>query len=160
MIDQQPDAPLVIRNPKFSSHWSWKHGIITALNYDVVNVSQKTIHSFMQSLHSGESGGIEASSSQPESALRPGESMHTGISVSGKNRVALKVDFVQFADGTTWYLGSGQEIFRPDSVRAGTRAAADHMLRLLESAGPAATLAALPRIRADLKDHMVTSNVG
>jgi hypothetical protein len=159
IIGQQPDAPLVIRNPKFHSYWSWNLGFITILNYDVVNVSQKAIHSFSESLHSGESRKAGGSLMQPESALKPGESMHAGTSVRGKSRVTLMIDFVQFADGTTWYSGAGQQTVHPDGVRAGARAAADHLLRILESGGPVAVLAALPRIREDVNDHLATSEV-
>jgi hypothetical protein len=159
IIKQQLDAPLVIQNPTFHSHWSWSLGSLTILKHDVVNVSQKAIHSFSMSQDSGEPWGPGAIGSQPESPLKPGETLHTGVSVSGKSRVTLMIDFVQFADGTTWYSGSGQKSVHPDGVRAGARAAAEHLINVLESAGPEAVLAALPRIRADLNDSMANREV-
>jgi hypothetical protein len=94
IIKRQPDAPLVIRNPKFHSHWSWNLGFLTILNHELINVSQKVIHSFSESQHSGEPWGPGALGSQPESPLKSSESMHTGVSVSGKSRVTL-IDSVQ-----------------------------------------------------------------
>lgn len=159
IIKQQPDAPLVIRSPKFYSYWSWNLGFITILDHDVVNMSQKAIHSFSESQHSGESWGPGAIGSQPESPLKPGESLHTGISVNVKSRVTLMVDFVQFADGTTWYSGSGQKTVHPDGLRAGARAAAEHLIKVLGSAGPEAVLKALPSIHADVHDQFATRDV-
>jgi len=111
------------------------------------------------SQHSGEPWGPGVIGSQPESPLKPGESLHTGVSVSGKNRITLMVDFVQFADGTTWYAGPGQKSVHPDGVRAGARAAAEHLIKVLESAGSEAVLKALPSIHADVHDQFATRNV-
>jgi hypothetical protein len=159
IIGQQPDAPLVIRKPKLYSYWSWNLGLITNIDYDVVNVSQKAIHSFSESQHSGEPWGPGGTLSQPESPLKPGESLHTRTSVSGKGRVTLMVDFVQFADGTTWYSGSGQKTVHPDGVRAGARAAAEHLIKILRSAGSEAVLKALHSIHADVRDHFATDHI-
>jgi hypothetical protein len=158
-IEQQSDAPLVIRKPRFYSYWSWGYGIGTMLNYDLVNVSQKPIHSFTTSERSAEPGGAGASGSQPETALKPGESMPTKISVSGKRMLTLTVDFVQFDDGTTWHSNDGQKFVHPDGVRAGARDAAQHLIKVLESSGPEAVVNALPRIHADVRDDMRTFDV-
>ena len=157
-IEQQSDAPLVIRNPRFYSHWSWRYGIGATLDHEVVNVSQKPIHSFFESQRSGEPGGPGGILSQSESALKPGDSMSVKISVSGKSRVALTVDFVQFADGTTWYSTDGQKLVHRDGVRAVAREAAEHLIKVLESSGPKAVLKALPRIHADVHDRLSTIN--
>lgn len=157
-IEQQSDAPLVIRNPRFYSHWSWGYGIGGTLNYDVVNVSQKPVHSFYESQDSGEPQGPGGTLSQPESALKPGDSMSARTSVSGKGRVTLTFEFVQFADGTTWYSNTGQKLVHPDGVRAGAREAAEHLIKVLESSGPEAVLNSLPRIHADVNDRMSTLN--
>ena len=157
-IEQQSDAPLVIRNPRFYSHWSWGYGIGATLDYDMVNVSQKSIHSFTSSHRSAEPWDTGAIGSQPESALEPGDSMSMKDSVGGKSRIALTVDFVQFADGTTWYSTGGQKYVHPDGVRAGAREAAEHLIKILESSGPEAVLKALPLIHADVSDGMSTFN--
>jgi hypothetical protein len=149
---------LVIRNPRFYSHWSWGYGIGATLDYNVVNVSQKPIHSFTTSHRSAEPWDTGASGSQPESALKPGDSMSRKDSVSGKSRIALTVDFVQFADGTTWYSNDGQKYVHPEGVRAGARDAAEHLIKVLESSGPEAVLKSLPRIHADVSDRMSTIN--
>jgi hypothetical protein len=156
--EQQPDAPLVIRNPRFYSHWSWGHGIGGTLDYEVVNVSQKPIHSFTTSHRSAEPWDTGASGSHPESPLKPGDSMSMKTSVSGKSRIAMTMDFVQFDDGTTWYSNDGQKYVHRDGVRAGARDAAKHLIKVLETSGPEAVLNALPRIHADVSDHMSTIN--
>jgi hypothetical protein len=155
-IEQQPDAPLVIRNPRFYSHWSWGSGIVTTIDYDVVNVSQKPIDSFIDSQRSGEHSGPGGILSLAGSALKPGDSMSMKTSVSGKSKVTLTVDFVQFADGTTWYSTDEQKFVHRDGVRAGAREAAEHLIKILESSGPEAVLKALPRIHADVHDRMST----
>jgi hypothetical protein len=158
-IEQQSNAPLVIRNPRFYSHWSWGwYGIVATLDYDVVNMSQKPIHSFTTSHRSAEPWDIRSGGSHPESALKPGDSMSLKDSVSGKSRITLTVDFVQFADGTTWYSTDGQKYVHPDGVRAGAREAAEHLIGVLKSSGPEAVLKSLPRIHADVNDGMSTIN--
>jgi hypothetical protein len=155
-IEQQADAPLVIRNPRFYSNWSWRRGISATIDHDVVNVSQKPIHSFTTSHRSTEPWDTGASGSQPGSALKPGDSMSMKVSMSGKSKIALTVDFVQFADGTTWYSTDGQKFVHRDGVRAGAREAAEHLIKVLESSGPEAVLKALPRIHADVHDRLST----
>src|SRR5262245_47893468 len=88
-IEQQSDAPLVIRNPRFYSHWSWRYSIGPTLDYNVINVSQKPIHSFTTSHRSAEPWDTGASVRQPESTLKAGDSMSMKDSVSGKSRIAL-----------------------------------------------------------------------
>lgn len=129
------------------------------LNYDLVNVSQKAIHSFTTSHRSAEPWDTGASGGQPESALKPSDSIPTRISVSGKSRITLTVDFVQFADGTTWRSDEGQKFVHPDGVRAGAREAAEHLIKVLESSGPEAVLKSLPRIHADVSDGISTLNI-
>src|SRR5262249_60429167 len=105
---------------------------------------QKLITPFTSSNRSAEPWVTGAIGSQPESALKPGDSMSMKDSVSGKSRIALKVDFVQFDDGTTWYSTGGQKYVHPDGVRAGARDAAEHLIKVLESSGPEAVLKSLP----------------
>jgi hypothetical protein len=131
-IEQQSDSPLEIRNPRFYSHWSWRHGISATIDYDVVNVSQKPIASFIDSQRSGEHSRPGGAFYKPGSALKPGDSMSMKISVSGKSKVTLTVDFVQFADGTTWYSTGGQKFVHRDGVREGAREAAEHLIKVLE----------------------------
>jgi hypothetical protein len=126
-IEQQPDTPLVIRNPRFYSDWSWRYEIGATLNYDVVNVSQKPIHSFFESESSGEPWGPSGSLSQPEPALKPGDSTAMKTSVSGKSRVKLTVEFVQFADGTTWYSNGDYSASWKQAASLGTLAATGHV---------------------------------
>ncbi len=128
------------------------------MNHELVNVSQKAIHSFLESYHSGEPWDLQVSGNLSESLLNPGASMFTGINVSSKGRVTLTIDFVQFADGMTWYSGRKKTV-HPDGVRAGARAAAEHLIKALESAGPAGVLSVLPRIHAEVNDNMVTHDV-
>lgn len=65
-IEQQSDSPLVIRKPRYYSYWSWGYGIGATLDYEVVNVSQKSIHSAFESLRSGEPWGSSGGASRPD----------------------------------------------------------------------------------------------
>jgi hypothetical protein len=66
------------------------------------------------------------------------------------------VDFVQFADGTTWHSNDGLKLVHPDGVLAGARDAAEHLIKVLESSGPEAVLNYLPRIHAFVHAPMST----
>lgn len=78
--------------------------------------------------------------------------------MSGESGITLKVEFVQFTDGTTWYSKDGQKLVHPDGVRAGAREAAEHLIKVLESSGPESVLKSLPRIHLDVRDTMSTFN--
>jgi hypothetical protein len=94
---QQPDSPVCIANTRFRSYAAVGTAIGTTLDFDVRNVSDKPIHSFHRVQADTGSGTW-----QPLSAIRPGESTPVRLGVQGKERIAIRVNRVQFADGAVW----------------------------------------------------------
>ena len=64
----------------------------------------------------------------------------------------LTIDFVQFADGTTWFSNSPYSNVKPDGLRAGAKAAADYLLVVMNREGVEGVMDHLPRIHADVRE--------
>jgi hypothetical protein len=150
VIEEQPGAPLQVVDPRFYSFMSISSSIGTVLQLDFKNVSNKPIHSFTISYYSPDRLDTGSFGCQPQSFLRPEQVETTGVESRGRERVKFSVDFVQFADGSVWYSDPPKATVKPEGVRAGAQAATKHLIRILESAGAAAVMNALPRIRADV----------
>jgi len=150
IIAEQPSSPLRIVDTRFYSFMSIGSSIGSVLKLDFKNVSSKPIHSFDISYHSPDPLDTGAFGCQPQTHLQPEQLETTGVSSRGKDRVTFSVDFVQFADGETWYSDPPKATVKPEGVRAGAQAAINHLLRILESGGAMAVMDALPRIRADV----------
>lgn len=151
IIEEQPDSPLHIVDTRFYSFMSIGSSIGSTLKLDFENVSSKPIHSFSVSYYSPDPVDTGGFGCQPQTLLRPGQTQTTGVSSRGGDRVKFSVDFVQFADGDVWYSDPPKASVQPEGVRAGARAAAEHLLRILESGGAEAVMGALPRIRGDVR---------
>jgi hypothetical protein len=54
------------------------------------------------------------------------------------------------------YSKAGHKVVHPEGVQAGARDAAEHLIKILDSAGPKTVLKALSRIHADVNDSMAT----
>ena len=122
----------------------------SVLKLDFKNVSNKLIHSFSVSYYSPDPLDTGGFGCQPETLLQPGQLETTGESSRGRDRVNFSIDFVQFADGDVWYSDPPSATVKPEGVKAGAQAAAEHLLKILESNGAVAVMDALPRIRADV----------
>lgn len=152
VVAGQPGAPLRIVGARFYSFVSLGSSVGSVLSFDAQNVSRKPIHSFTLSHHSPDPSDTGSGGYQPEAILQPGQSEAVKISAQGKGRMTLVVDFVQFADGSTWYSNPPQETVKPEGVRAGARASLIFLRDVLESRGAAAVMEELPRIHADVTE--------
>jgi hypothetical protein len=152
VVAEQPGAPVRIVGARFYSFMSLGSSVGSVLTFDVENVSRKPIHSFTLSHHSPDPVDTGSGGYQPEAVLKPGQSEAVKISVQGKGRMVLVVDFVQFADGSTWYSNPPQETVKPEGVRAGARASVSFLRGVLESRGASAVMEELPRIHADVME--------
>ena len=151
IIEEQPDSPLHIVDTRFYSFASIGSSVVSTLKIDFENVSSKLIHSFSVSHYSPDPVDTGGFGCQPQALLKPGQTQTTGVGSRGRDRIKLSIDFVQFADGDVWYSDPPKVSVKPEGVRAGTRAAAEHLLAILESDGAAAVVSALPRIHADVR---------
>lgn len=150
VIEEQPGSPLRIVDTRFYSFMAIGSSVGSVLKLDFKNVGGRPIHSFHVSYYSPDPLDTGGFGCQPQTLLRPGHVETTGISSRGTERIMFAVDFVQFADGDVWYSDPPKASVKPEGVRAGARAAAEHLLGILESDGAAAVMDALPRIRADV----------
>jgi hypothetical protein len=126
-------------------------GIGGVLRFDVTNGSNKAIHSYDCRYYSPVPVGNGSYGSQPDQFL-PGQSRNDSISADEYAPLTLTIDFVQFADGTTWFSNSPQSRVKPDGFRAGTKAAARYLLTVMTRDGTQTVVDGLPRIHADVRE--------
>jgi hypothetical protein len=158
-IEYQLDAPLLITNPRYYSFMSIGSAIGGVLRFDIINRSDKPIHSYQCRWYSPNqmgNGAYGAWANSQEANLLPGQSTEGGISAHEYFELTLTMDFVQFADGTTWFSISPEATAKPEGVEAGARAAAESLRRVLEREGAAAVMRELPQIHADVPSDLFT----
>lgn len=150
IIEEQTDCPVRLIRPRFYSFMSIGSSIGSTLKIDLVNVSNKTVHSFTVSYQSSEPSDTGASGWVPETHLEPGQFHTIGTSSNGNDRVTFSVDFVQFADVDVWFANPPRETVKPEGVRAGAQAAAEYLREVLKSEGASAVMEVLPRTRSKM----------
>lgn len=150
-IERQPDSPLLITKPRYFAFASPGSAVGGVLRYKVVNRSDKAVHSYACRHYSSAPHGDGARGVRPTGGLPPGQACEGSLDARDYRELTLTIDFVQFADGATWFSGDPRSTVKPDGVRAGAKAASTHLLRVLERDGPDGVLAALPRIHADVQ---------
>lgn len=150
-IELRPDSPLLIANPRYYAFAAPGSAVGGVLRYEVTNRSAGSVHSYACRHYSPDPHGSGAYGSHPPEGLAPGQTRKDGIAALDYHELTLTIDFVQFADGATWFSGEPGATVKPPGVRAGARAAAEHLLRVLERDGAEAVVAALPRIHADVR---------
>jgi hypothetical protein len=153
-IDLQPDSPLLISNPRYYSFMSIGSSVGGTLRFNITNQSKKPIHSYQCRYFSPVSVGNGAYGSQPEEGLLPGRSREDGVSSHEYAPLTLTIDFVQFADGTTWFSGAPDSIVKPEGLRAGAKAAANYLLTIMSRDGVQTVMDTLPRIHAEVSNRL------
>src|SRR6185295_15059596 len=134
------DSPLAISNPRYYSSMALGSGVGGELRFAITNRSNKTIHSYQCRYSSPVPVGNGGYGSQPEAGLLPGQSNEDSISTHEYAPLTLTIDFVQFADGTTWFSGSPFANVKPEGFRLGETVAALYLLRLMSSHGVKAVM--------------------
>jgi len=147
IIEEQTNCPVRLVRPRFYSFMSIGSSIGSVLKLDVKNLSDKPIHSFTVSYHSPEPTDTGSIGVQPETLLQPEHSSNISTSSNGDDRVTFSVDFVQFADGDTWFANPPTATVKPEGVQAGAQAAIEYLREVLELNGATAVMSVLPRIR-------------
>jgi hypothetical protein len=151
-IDLHPDSPLLISNPRYYSFMSIGSAVGGVLRFEVTNRSNKVIHSYDCRYYSPVPVGNGSYGSNPEEGLLPGQSREDSISAHEYAPLTLTIDFVQFADGTTWFSNSAQSTVKPDGLRAGAKAAAHYLLAVMSRGGTQTVMDTLPRIHAAVRE--------
>jgi hypothetical protein len=161
-IDYQTDAPLLITNPRYYSFMSIGSGVGGVLRFDIINRSDKPIHSYDCRWYSPNqmgNGAYGAWGNPQEASLLPTQSTEGAISAHEYFELTLTIDFVQFSDGTTWYSTRPEATVKPEGVEAGAKAAAEYLRKVLEQEGVAAVMRELPRIHADVPSDFLKPQV-
>lgn len=153
-INVRPDCPLSIANPRYYSFASFGSAIGGVLRFDVVNNSSQPVHSYDCRYYSPDdrgNGAYGAWGGEQETNLPPGHSTHGSVGAREYIPLTLTIDFVQFADGETWFSSAPGATTKPAGMEAGRRAAAEYLLGLLEKGGSTAVMNRLPEIHADVR---------
>ena len=143
-----------ILNTKFYSYACLGSAIGTELAFDVENSGEKPIHSFSTSHWSPISYDVGSSGTRPPLPLEPGQKISHRIITSGKARLTLMIQFVQFLDGSVWYSHASDSPVKPRGVQAGLQAAVDHLSGVFEREGAASVMETLPKIHLYVRDPM------
>lgn len=156
-IDVEPTCPLQINDPRYYSFASLGSRVGTLLRFSVVKTSSETVHSYTWRHSSPVLFENGAYGVHPEHGLASGRSQPEACHLGQRCPLTLTTDFVQFADGSTWFSTSDGGVVQPVGVEAGARAAATYLLEVLEREGSDAVLRTLPRIHADVPDPLPTA---
>src|SRR2546425_3277162 len=156
-IDLQPDSPLLITYPRYYSFMSIGSGSGGTLRFDITNRSNKPIHSYDCRYYSRVPVGNGSYGIAPEGLL-PGQSRDDSISADEYAPLTLTIDFVQFADGTTWFSNSLQSTVKHEGLRAGAKAAGNYLLAVMSRDGVQSVMTTLPRIHADVREPLGAAN--
>ncbi len=158
IIEAQANCPVRLVRPRFYSFMSIGSAIGSVLEIDVINVSNKPVHSFTISYRSLEPTDTGSGGWHPEILLQP-EQFHTiSTNSNGNDTVTFSVDFVQFADGDVWYANPPRATVKPEGVQAGAQAAMEYLREVLKSDGAAAVMGVLPRIRVEVESPEFSMN--
>lgn len=143
-VRTQPGAPLRVSSVKDNSD----DADAPVVEFVVENLGGKPIQAFWIAYDTVARGfkvtlGLGVNDATSEQVLPPGRRRELGILNREKQPVALSVDFVEFADGTTWGADAARYAESLEAERAGGRAESQRLLKLLGTGGPAAVMDAV-----------------
>lgn len=132
----QADAPLRISSVVDNSD----DADAPLVEFVVENVGAKPINAFWISYDTVAHGtnvtlGMGVNANKQELVLPPGKRRALAIPNRDKEKVVLSVDFVEFADGSTWGADTAKYAESLAEERAGARAEAERLLKLLKTDG-------------------------
>jgi hypothetical protein len=159
-IEQQPGSPLLVTKPRYYAFASFGSAVGGVLRYTVMNRSAKPVHSYAIRYYSPVPHGNSAYGSEPPGGLAPGQSREDSLAAHDYVELTLTVDFVQFADGTTWLSGAAAATVKPRGVEAGAQEAAAQLLGVFERGGASAVIGMLPRIHAEVRGQLFSPDEG
>ena len=145
-VKRQTDAPIAIKVSGLDELVAGSPQIA----FVITNLGDKPIRAYSISWEvsigsSSSAGMVLTNINVPESIFTPGQSRSEALSSLPSSsipiaRLVLTVDYVEFLDGASW----GPDVQKSADIlagqRAGARAEAAHLLRLLDSRGPSAVI--------------------
>jgi hypothetical protein len=148
----QPGCPLQVIRPRLYSYASLGSRIGTSLRFDLRNISDKTIHSYFWRYASPVTESNGGFGCEPEGGLSPDNHQHETAHLAWRGPVTITIDFVQFLDGDLWLSFDPQSSVTLAGLHAGSRRAADHLLRVWRGGGMESLADALPCIHRDVQE--------
>lgn len=135
-VRAQADAPLRISSVVDNSDDT----DTPLVEFVVENVGAKPVLAFWVSYDMVVRGtsvtlGRGVNANKQELILPPGKRRALAVSNPDKEKVVLSVDFVEFADGSTWGANTAQYAESLAGERAGARAEAERLMTLLKTGG-------------------------
>lgn len=143
-IKEQPDVPLRI-SPINSD---LTDTTAPELQFELINTSNKPIRAYVIEQYDERGRAREVTSAHfvfPDLMLQSGRSTMDGISCSTNTdeQITLSVDFVEFADGTTWGVDKHKYGEKIAGFHAGAFAATDKLIKVLDTHGQFAVMDAI-----------------
>jgi hypothetical protein len=135
-VRPQPGAPLRISSVEDNSD----DPEAPVVGFVVENAGGKPIQAYWISYETVAHGadvtlGVGTNAGTSEQVLPPGRRREGGVLNRAKEKIVLSVDFVEFADGTTWGEDTARYSEGLAGERAGARAESERLFRLLETGG-------------------------
>lgn len=157
VISTMPDAPLQLRVIEGEPIDSYEPEV----KLMIVNTTPQTVtaYSLRYDLVSNGKlgrGGMDLTQfSTAQNALKSGESQETTLGGGAHysapiERLVVSIDFVEFGDGSTWGADTYESKECLSGMRAGGRAAVDHLLRVFDAQGYTTFVEQLDRDSIDI----------
>jgi hypothetical protein len=127
------------------------------LRFDVINRSEKPVYSYDYRWYSPklQGNGSHGAFADPiEGSLPPGHSTFGSIGAEEYFDLTLTLDFVLFADGSTWCSTAPEASVKPKGVEKGAQAAASYLRNVLNRDGAEAVMHTLPQIFVDVEEPL------
>lgn len=140
-VNVQEQAGMPLRISSLKTKWATSDEQMLEIYTVVENVSDVAIRAY--ALRSGTADGVEStgacllhSTQSPGKILRPGDSDSKSTwrripPDSPSSNIDLSLDFVEFANGSTWGIDACQSIEKLSGLRAGATAAKDKLAKML-----------------------------
>ena len=153
-VQSPPDAPLRISSVVDNSD----DPEAPLVNFVLENVSGKPIQAYWISYDTIAQGinvrlGSGVNATSQESILPPGKRRETAVLNRGKEKISLSVDFIEFADGTTWGDDTAKYGESLAAERRGAQAEAERLRKMLDTSGLSAVVAAVSEREISLRSN-------
>jgi hypothetical protein len=156
-IAEQPGCPLQVLRPRFYSFASVGSRIGSSLQFDLRNTSDKTVHSYFWRHASPVREANGGFGCQPDGGMSPHTEHREGAYLAWRGPLTITIELVQFLDGGLWLPSDPQGSISQARLTAGSRSAADHLLRVWREGGTQSLAAALPHIHRDVRETAAAS---
>jgi hypothetical protein len=151
-IADRSECPLHVLRPRLYSHASIGSRIWTTLRFDLRNINNKTVHSYIWRHASPVREANGGYVCQPAGGLSPSAHHRESAHLPWRGPITVTIDFVQFGDGEVWLSSDPHASVTRAGLQAGSQRAADHLMRVWREGGLASLGDALRCIHRDVQE--------